>query len=264
MFKLEGSLDRYLFVVNGRWVIRSSLEAKKALMRSGDSGQICPAHLSNYSTSKPDLDLNIWEFNKADENQMEKFEEGVVLLRCSVHDADHAQWLGEQAMEGQLEKEKVGALLCEEDNKRSVLISLLDEETQRQAATFNKTKTCSAVTYMEYEGDFLPWLYEEAEKGEWDQKMVFAALAKEEVDGKAVIVARRKKGKTFVNIQLQSKPFSHNAALEISSSGSAGDYHDRAMGRFELLIGEEQDGSPVYRQAQSGEIPSYYDNLLYR
>ena len=108
MFKLEGSLDRYLFVVNGRWVISSSLEAEKALMRSGDSVQICPAHPSNFSTSKPDLDLNMWEFNKADENQEEKFEEGVVLLRCSVHDADHAQWLVEQGREGKMEKDNSG------------------------------------------------------------------------------------------------------------------------------------------------------------
>ena len=43
-------------------------------------------------------------------------------------------------------------------------------------------------------------MYEEAEQGEWDQAMVFAALAKEEVDGKAVVVPQRKKGKTFLNL----------------------------------------------------------------
>ena len=80
----------------------------------------------------------------------------------------------------------------------------LPKETQKQVAAFNKDKTCSVVPYMEEEGDFLRWLYEEAEKGQWDQKMVFAALVKEEVDGKSVIVPRRKKGKTFVNIQLHS------------------------------------------------------------
>ena len=36
------------------------------------------------------------------------------------------------------------------------------------------------------------------------------------------------------------------------------------MGRFELVIGEEQDGSPVFRQAHSGEIPGYDDVLLFR
>ena len=61
-----------------------------------------------------------------------------------------------------------------------------------------------------------------------------------------------------------SKPFSPNAALEISSSGPAADDQGEMMGRYELVFGEEQDGSPVYRQAHSGEIPSNYDNLLYR
>ena len=127
MFKLEGPVDRYLFFHpdDMGWGIRSSIDADKALMRSGCSAQICPAHPSNFYTQKPDLDLNIWEFNKADENQDEKWEEGgIVLLRCSVHDADHAQWLVEQAREGQLEKENVGALLCEDDDKGSVLLSL--------------------------------------------------------------------------------------------------------------------------------------------
>ena len=41
------------------------------------------------------------------------------------------------------------------------------------------------------------------------------------------------------------------------------------MGRFELIFGEEREGSPVYRQAHSREIPSDYDDddddiLLYR
>ena len=60
------------------------------------------------------------------------------------------------------------------------------------------------------------------------------------------------------------KPFSPNAALEISSSGPAGDHQGEVMGRFELIIGEEKEGSPVYRQAHSGEIPINDDWLLYR
>ena len=64
-----------------------------------------------------------------------------MLLRCSVHDADHAQWLVEQAREGQLEKEKVGALLCEEDDKGSVLLSLLDKDVQKEVSPWNRNKT---------------------------------------------------------------------------------------------------------------------------
>ena len=99
-----------------------------------------------------------------------------------------------------------------------------------------------------------------------NDKLKPAHLAKEEVDGKAVIVPRRKKGETCSNIQHQPlfKTISPNAALEISSSGPAGEYQGALMGRFELVVGEERDGSPVYRQAHSGEIPSDVDYLLYR
>ena len=36
------------------------------------------------------------------------------------------------------------------------------------------------------------------------------------------------------------------------------------MGRFELLIGEERDGSPVYQQAHSREMPENDKTVLYR
>ena len=112
------------------------------LMKSGPSGQMCPAHPSNFSTSKPDLNINTWEFKKNYQDyQDEKFEEVVVLLRCSVHDADHAQWLVEQAREGKMEKEKVGTLLCEEDNEGGVLLSLLDKDVQKEVYPWNRSRT---------------------------------------------------------------------------------------------------------------------------
>ena len=36
------------------------------------------------------------------------------------------------------------------------------------------------------------------------------------------------------------------------------------MGRFEFVPGVERDGSPVYRQAHSREVPSDFDFLLLR
>ena len=36
------------------------------------------------------------------------------------------------------------------------------------------------------------------------------------------------------------------------------------MGRFEFVPGVEKDGSPVYRQAHSREVPSDNEILLYR
>ena len=55
-----------------------------------------------------------------------------------------------------------------------------------------------------------------------------------------------------------------NAALEISSSGPAGEYQGGKFGLYELVIGEEIEGSPVYRQAHSEEIQSHYKYILYR
>ena len=53
-------------------------------------------------------------------------------------------------------------------------------------------------------------------------------------------------------------------AIEFSSNGLAGDYQGDKMGRFELLIGEERDGCPVYKQVYSREIPKNVHILLYR
>ena len=55
-------------------------------------------------------------------------------------------------------------------------------------------KTYNALPYMETEGDFIRWVYREAEEGRLDQQMVFKALVKEEVDGKVNITTRIKSG----------------------------------------------------------------------
>merc|ERR1719500_1982940 len=94
--------------------------------------------------------------------------------------------------------------------------------------------------------DFLQWLYQEAEEGRWDQKMVFKALTKEEVDGKVNITTRIK------------------SEFELESAGPAGDYLGPVLGKFELVPGEEEEGCPVYQQAQSRKIPSKDIYLLYR
>ena len=110
MFKLEGSVDRYLFVKPDTfgWSIRSSLDAEKMFIESGSAGESCPAHPSNFSFHNQSFQQNNWRFNKAGENQEENFEEGGVVVRCSVHDADHAQWLVEQGRERKMEKENAG------------------------------------------------------------------------------------------------------------------------------------------------------------
>ena len=107
---------------------------------------------------------NNWKFNKAGENQGANFEEGGVVVRCSVHNADHAQWLVEQGREGKMEKEKVGALLCEEDKEGSCLLSLSDSDVQREAAMWNVEAT-NKISHM-MSADFIQWLILQAKERE--------------------------------------------------------------------------------------------------
>ena len=53
-------------------------------------------------------------------------------------------------------------------------------------------------------------------------------------------------------------------AIEFTSNEPAGDHQGDKMGRFELLIGEERDGSPVYQQVHSKEMPEKGEVLLFR
>ena len=52
--------------------------------------------------------------------------------------------------------------------------------------------------------------------------------------------------------------------MMLSTLGSSRNRMGQAFGRFELVPGEEKEGSPVYRQAQSKEIPTDIDFLMYR
>ena len=220
MLKLVNrNTERFLLMEGKHWVVKSSLSTGHQFLASDPSGQICPAHPSNFTTGNPDLPLNTWKFNKAPEGQDANLEDGHVIIRCSTHDAEHARWVVEQARLGELDKEKVGTLLCEQDNGGGVLMFLLDEEVQREVSSWNKAKTLEVVPYMD-EGDFLPWLYQEAVDGRcknhvshfvqnrpsisnvksfsrWDKELVFDALTKEKVAGRDVIVPRRKKGDAY-------------------------------------------------------------------
>ena len=93
--------------------------------------------------------------------------DGHVIIRCSTHDAEHARWVVEQARLGELDKERVGAFLCESDyDKGAFLLSLLDVEVQKEVSSWNKNKTLEVVPYLD-ENHFISWLYQEAADGRW-------------------------------------------------------------------------------------------------
>ena len=106
--------------------------------------------------------------------------------------ADFIQWLISQANEGNWSKEEVGSIVCRKNADNQLILATLDKETQRKVAVFNKDKTCLAVPHMEQ--DFLQWLHQEATEGRWKQKMVYVAVVKKELNGKAHFSAKIKPG----------------------------------------------------------------------
>ena len=54
------------------------------------------------------------------------------------------------------------------------------------------------------------------------------------------------------------------AELELSSLEVNSKHPMEAFGRFDLVPGEEREGSPVYRQAHSTEMPTPKEILLHR
>ena len=246
MFKREGSLECYLFVNPDTWVIRDANTEME--LKSGPSGQICPAHPSNFSTSKPDLDLNIWEFNKADENQEEKFEEGVVLLRCSIHDASHAQWLVEQVREGQLEKGKVAALLCEEDDKGSVLFSLLDKDVQQEVSPWNKKRTNKIAHLLSSE--CVQWIVQQALEDNWDKEDVGSIVCRKNRDNRLILATMDEETQKHVAIFNQEKTIS--AVPYMDTDFLQWLYQEAVEGRwnqskvFAAVVKEELDGNASF------------------
>jgi len=90
VFKLEGSIDCYLFVRHGwsDWSIWSDLEGSKSYIISGSAGLRCPASPESKS-SRYRMD---WSFNTAVEDDDEDdWVEGGVVVSCSVHDQTTAR-----------------------------------------------------------------------------------------------------------------------------------------------------------------------------
>ena len=107
---------------------------------------------------------------------------------------DFVNWLISLAMQGKWDKKEVGRVVCRKNMDDQLIMTTLDKETQKAVAVFNKSKTCSALPYMEQEKEFLHWLYQEAVEGRWEKQMVFKALVKEEVDGELILTTSKKKG----------------------------------------------------------------------
>ena len=161
----------YLFVRPGRriWTIASKLNRESGHshadpppfcfdLQGGRANQSCPAHPS--SSINQQGDANNWESDKR--------VKGGVLLRCATHDAVHSKWLVEQGRKEQIPKEKVAALLCEEDKDGTCLLSLTNVDVQQEVATWNREAT-EKIAHKLSSG-FVQWLIKQGMDGHWEGK----------------------------------------------------------------------------------------------
>ena len=107
------------------------------------------------------------------------------MVRCSDHDADHCQWLVEQGRGGLMEKEKVGALLCDEDKDGNCVLSLSDFDVQIEAAMWNVEATSKIAHLMST--DFVQWLISQATEGKWSKEEVGNIVCRKNADNQLIL-----------------------------------------------------------------------------
>ena len=123
--------DYHLYVKPGEaiWSIQDNLNCGKIWLKGGRANQCCPAHPSSFLDEQGDA--NNWEIGVGEQKGVK----GRVQIRChSVHTQQTIKWLVDQGRERLISKEKVAALLCQEDEDGSFLLSLMDPNTDVQHA----------------------------------------------------------------------------------------------------------------------------------
>ena len=80
----------------------------------------------------------------------------------------------EIARQGQWEKDKVHALLCEEDKEKNIFLSRLPFETQQEVSFWNQENTNQIAYKMSTE--YIEWLIEESKKGNWNGEKLGGAF----------------------------------------------------------------------------------------
>ena len=233
-----------------------------------------------------------WIFNKADKNAEADWKKGEISIRCSTHDD---KWLLKQAMEsswdeeymealvdhilprlteskleeemvraareGQWEKEKVQALLCQKSTEGTIIFSMLDFSIQQEVALWNPGATNEIAHLMPRE--FIQWLISQANEGKCSgqgkrQRKKQRARQREEVGS---IVCRKNRDNQLILGTLDKETQKQVAVFNKAKTISAVPYMDAdflqwlyqeaVKGRwdrpmvFKALKKEEVDGKTV-------------------
>ena len=224
------------------------MDAEKGLIASGSAGESCPAHPSNFSYHSQSFKQNNWQFNKAGEKQDDNLEEGGFVVRCSTHNADHAQWLLEQGREGKMEKEKVGALLCEEDEGGSFLLSLADFDGQREAAVWNREATSKIAHKLS--ADFHQWLISQANEGKWPKEDVGSIICRKNADNQLILATLEKEAQKQVAVfnksnTVKAVPYMDTDFLQWLYQEAVEGRWEKSM-VFEAVVKEELEGNTSF------------------
>ena len=265
MFKQVGR-DSHLYVRPGEtiWSIADQLNASTIWLKGGPASHNCPAHPS--SSLDQQGDANNWKHWTSDG----WYAKGEVLLRCPTHDAIHAKWLVEQGREENFSKEKVGALLCQEDDKGSCLLSLLDADVQQEVATWNREATAKIAHKLSLE--FVQWLVKQRMDGHWEGKELGSVVWRKNKDGTVIFsqldfetkkqVAHWSREETNKNAHLSGANFIQwliKMALEEKwSKEEVGNIVCRKNANNQLVLAtmdvETQKQAAVFNQEKTNEI----------
>ena len=240
MFKLASPVDRFLFVKGHLvWHIRPSLDSEKELVRSGGAMRRCPAHPCNFSLHMGLVSIDNWQFDKVGDYRNTSFEEGGVLVRCSVHDAEHGKWLVQQGREGLMEKERAGKLLCEEDKEGGFLLFFSDGDTQIEAGLWNREATENIAHKLS--AHFHQWLIKEASEGRWSKEAVGSIVCKRNSDNQLIL-----------------------ATLDFTTQQEVAFWNPEAVNRIAHLVGK-QFVQWLFMQAKEGKWDEEeVDSVLFR
>ena len=163
--------------------------------------------------------------------------------------AEDLEKLVEVTKEGMWEKDEVHALLCEEDNERTVSLSRLGLDSQKEVASWNPSLTNHIVHKMG--ADFIQWLIDETNEGNWNGEKLGEALCQLDSDNKLKLAK-------IANEELQKQLAALNKTKTCNSVPLLGSnlqewlYKEAEEGKwdqemvFRVLERQETEGGPVF------------------
>ena len=175
---------------------------------------------------------------------------------------DFQQWLIHQVSEGRWDQDQFVRTVCIKSASKRPTLPLFAEHIQKQIVVLDRTRTCQIIPWLGT--NLQEWLYQEAEQGRLDQKVVFKFLEREEREGTQCVTLKIYAGRNHDKSGIQRKLCHNLPDLVLSSLDVSSSHAGQVFGQFELVIGEEKGGCPVYRQAHSKEVPTKKTILLFR